>query len=78
MSHACAPLLARPARLTNTVTAPARPLLVVERLDHSVDAAVLLSFCVGPGSAAPAPALGLAPAGDRSAAWGGVDAGAWV
>lgn len=76
MSHACATLLARPARLTTTVTAPARPLLVVERLDDSADTAVLFTLC---GSPNPAPAAWYpAQATTVVAAPGDVAAGAWV
>ncbi|MCZ0978226.1 hypothetical protein O1L60_38960 [Streptomyces diastatochromogenes] len=50
MSHASA-LAPLSARLTEAF--PARPLLVVERTDHTVGSTVLFTLCAGPVPAAP-------------------------
>lgn len=71
MSHASATRAVRPAR--SPQAAAARPLLVVERLDHTVDLAVMVTGnCFGPTPSRPSPAQATA-----TAALEGV-AGAWV
>lgn len=77
MSHASATLVARSARITEA--APARPLLVVEHLDHTVGSTVLFTLCASPTpvnlpSAAPYRAQAMASV----AAEGDADAESWV
>lgn len=70
MSHASATRVVRPAR--SPQAAAARPLLVVERLDHTADLAVMVAgFCLGPTPARPRVQA------TATAALEGV-AGAWV
>lgn len=91
MSHASATHVTRSARITEA--APARPLLVVEHLDHTVSSTVLFSLCAGPSPATPNAAAftlcaGPFPANIAPAAPYGAetmapmavegDAGAWV
>lgn len=51
MSHASVTHVTRSSRITEA--APARPLLVVEHLDHTVSSTVLFTLCASPFPAAP-------------------------
>ncbi|MFE5026339.1 hypothetical protein ACFRAO_24240 [Streptomyces sp. NPDC056656] len=83
MSHASATVTLS-ARITEA--APARPLLVVERLDHAVSSTALFTLCAGPGTpnaaaftlcAGPPPA-NFAPTTAPVAVEGDAVAGAWI
>ncbi|MFF0478794.1 hypothetical protein [Streptomyces sp. NPDC004284] len=85
MSHASA-TITLPARITEAV--PARPLLVVERTDHTFGSTVLFTLCAGPVPAAPSAAAFTLCAGPPPASFasvsasvaveGDVVAGAWI
>ncbi|MFF0428464.1 hypothetical protein [Streptomyces sp. NPDC004520] len=85
MSHASA-IATLPARLTEAV--PARPLLVVERTDHTFGSTVLFTLCAGPVPAAPGvaaftlcagpPPASLSPVPVSASVEGDAVAGAWI
>ncbi|WAU82301.1 hypothetical protein O1Q96_22600 [Streptomyces sp. Qhu-G9] len=86
MSHASATRVARSVHITEA--APARPLLVVEHLDHKVSSTVLFCLCTGPSPAPPnaaaftlcagPPPANLVPATAPLAVEGDAVAGAWI